>query len=80
MNVCPICQWPLNGLRQLQIHMEIKHPPQTDMFDDDDILNDDGVYIGDEVVHHPYDDEEDWLEEYDYTEGDIGQDGGLTKG
>lgn len=56
MNVCPICGWPLNGLMELKTHMEIKHPSTTEQ-DFDEELDDDGVYIDDEVVHSPYDDE-----------------------
>ena len=58
MNVCPICQWPLNSSQELKVHMEIKHPSPTKS-DYNELLDDDGVYIDDVVIHYPYEDDDD---------------------
>lgn len=78
---CPYCEWPFASRNELATHIEIKHKGslsdllskiqkdyRTNQIDE---LDDDGLYIEDVVIHQPFDDDED----YDYTEGDIGQDG-----
>lgn len=66
MKVCPYCQWPLATQSQLETHIEIKHKGGLSnllkRIQDDcknapvDELDDDGAYIGDTVIHTPYDD------------------------
>ena len=36
MRVCPVCQWPFSTERELNTHIEIKHPED----DDDDTYTD----------------------------------------
>lgn len=82
MFTCPYCEWPFALKTELAVHIQIKHKGALSLllqhiqdeakYADTDELLDDGVYTGDTVIHEPYDDDED---EYDYTEGDIGQDG-----
>lgn len=67
MYVCPYCEWPFALKSELATHIQIKHKgalanlleqvqKDAKSSDFDESLDDDGVYIGDTVVHAPTDD------------------------
>ena len=66
MIVCPYCEWPFASKTELATHIQIKHKGAlSNLLQQiqaeaksvkDDELSDDGVYIGDVVIHAPYDD------------------------
>lgn len=69
MVTCPYCEWPFAMKSELATHIEIKHNGALSNLlqriqDDcksaefDEQFDDDGLYIGDVVVHAPYDDED----------------------
>ncbi len=75
MLICPYCEWPFASRNELSTHIEIKHKGalskllegiQADyrnaQFDEQ--LDDDGDYIGDVVIHAPYDEDVDPYRNY----------------